>query len=636
MITRLAERGTSLARSVSGVLLGANRRSKRLLAAGVDMVLCLLAVVVSFSVRLGYWQFLTEPMAMMAAIEIALFLPIFFAAGVYSNLFRFHGAHGMIQVSLACAILTIPNVIVFGLIAYPGVPRTVSVLFPLVFFALVALSRIVARYFLVDLFGNVGAKRNVLIFGAGAAGRQLALSLAYESEYRLAAYIDDDPVLSRSRLEGIPIHSSDHLESVIRREGIEIVFLAIPSMPRARRAKLVERLQAADVHVLTLPGVAEIVDGKVSVSDLRQIDVADLLSRDPVSPDPELMRQTIAGKIVLVTGAGGSIGSELARQIVAQRPERLILVEMTEAALYQIDVELRALARQLGLEVEIVPELASIDKKGSVQRIFGRYRPHTIYHAAAYKHVPMVEANVVSGVANNVRGTLNCALAACEIGTERFILVSTDKAVRPTNVMGASKRVCEMVLQALSTQDCPTVFSMVRFGNVLGSSGSVVPRFREQIERGGPVSVTHSDITRYFMTIPEAAELVIQAGAMAEGGEVYLLEMGEPVKIIDLAHTMIRLSGRTVRDAENPDGDIAIVETGLRPGEKLYEELLIGAEAEPTQHARIFRAREDHLPWTELEEQLTQIDRLARVGDALAIRSKLRELVPGYTPREEA
>ena len=632
---RLAEKGTSLARGVSSALLGASRRSKRSLAAGADVLLCVLAVVVSFSVRLGYWQFLTEPMAVMAAIEIALFLPIFFAAGVYSNLFRFHGAQGMIQISLACALLTIPNVIVFGLIAYPGVPRTVSVLFPLVFFALVALSRIVARYFLVDVFGDIGVKRNVLIYGAGAAGRQLASSLAYESEYRLAAYIDDDPVLSRSRLEGVPIHPSDRLEGVIRRDGIEIVFLAIPSMPRARRAALVERLQAVDVHVLTLPGVTEIVDGKVSVSDLRQIDVADLLSRDPVRPDPELMRQTIAGKIVLVTGAGGSIGSELARQIVAQRPERVILVEMTEAALYQIDVELRALARQHGLEVEIVPELASIDKKGSVHRIFGRYRPHTIYHAAAYKHVPMVEANVVSGVANNLRGTLNCALAACEIEAERFILVSTDKAVRPTNVMGASKRICEMVLQALSTQDCPTVFSMVRFGNVLGSSGSVVPRFREQIERGGPVSVTHSDITRYFMTIPEAAELVIQAGAMAEGGEVYLLEMGEPVKIIDLARTMIRLSGRTVRDAENPDGDIAIVETGLRPGEKLYEELLIGAEALPTQHSRIFRAREDHPPWTELEEQLAQIDRLVRVGDAMAIRAKLRELVPGYTPREE-
>lgn len=634
-MARLAERGMSLARNVSSVLLGASRRSKRLLAAGADVISCVLAVVVSFSVRLGYWQFLTEPMAMMVVVEIALFLPIFFAAGVYSNLFRFHGARGMIQISLACALLLVPNVIVFGLIAYPGVPRTVSVLFPLVFFALVALSRIVARYFLVDLFGGIGAKRNVLIFGAGAAGRQLASSLAHESEYRLAAYIDDDPVLSRSKLEGIPIYPSDQLESVITRDAIEIVFLAIPSMPRARRAELVERLQAADVHVLTLPGVTEIVDGKVSVSDLRQIDVADLLSRDPVRPDPELMRQTIAGKIVLVTGAGGSIGSELARQIVAQRPEKLILVEMTEAALYQIEVELRALARQQNLEVEIVPELASIDKKGSVHRIFGRYRPHTIYHAAAYKHVPMVEANVVSGVANNLRGTLNCALAACEIGAERFILVSTDKAVRPTNVMGASKRICEMVLQALSTQDCPTVFSMVRFGNVLGSSGSVVPRFREQIARGGPVSVTHADIERYFMTIPEAAELVIQAGAMAEGGEVYLLEMGQPVKIIDLARTMIRLSGRTVQDEENPDGDIAIVETGLRPGEKLYEELLIGAEAQPTQHARIFRAREDHPPWADLEEQLVQIDRLVRVGDALGIRAKLRELVPGYTPRGE-
>ncbi|WP_374407150.1 polysaccharide biosynthesis protein [Pelagerythrobacter sp.] len=636
MMMRLVDKAEALARSVSAGLLGASRRSKRLLAGAVDVVLCVLAVIVAFSVRLGYWEALDQPMVVMVAVEIALFLPIFVASGVYSNLFRFHGAQGMIQISRACAILAIPNVIVFGLISYDGVPRTLSVLFPLVFFALVALSRIVARYVLVDVFGEIGVKRNVLIYGAGSAGRQLSSSLAHENKYRLVGYIDDDPVLSRSKLEGIPIHASDLLESVIRRDAVEIVFLAIPGMPRARRAELVERLQAADVHVLTLPGVTEIVDGKVSVSDLREIDVADLLSRDPVQPDAALMRQTIAGKIVLVTGAGGSIGSELARQIVAQRPERLILVEMTEAALYQIDVELRALARQHGIEVDIVPELASIDKKGSVRRIFDHYRPHTVYHAAAYKHVPMVEANVVSGVANNLRGTLNCALAACEIAAERFILVSTDKSVRPTNVMGASKRICEMVLQALSTQDCPTVFSMVRFGNVLGSSGSVVPRFREQIAAGGPVSITHPDITRYFMTIPEAAELVIQAGAMAEGGEVYLLEMGEPVKIIDLARTMIQLSGRTLRDADNPEGDIAIVETGLRPGEKLFEELLIGAEAQPTQHPRIFRAREDHLPWAELEEQLAQIDRLVRVGDALGIRAKLRELVPGYTPQTVA
>ncbi len=619
-----------MARGLSASLLRADRNSKRLLAVAADIVSCVIAVLISFSIRLGYWQLFSEAALVMIAVEMALFLPIFFGGGVYSNLFRFHGSRGMTQLAFCCVALAIPTIVIFGMIAYPGVPRTVSVLFPLVFFALVALSRILARFVLVDLFGDRSARRNVLIYGAGSAGRQLASSIAYEREYRLIGYLDDDPTLSESRLEGIPIYSTGNLEQVLERGAIEIVFLAIPSMPRERRVRLVERLQDNDVHVLTLPGLTEIVDGKVSVSDLREIDVTDLLSRDPVKPDPALLRRTITGKVVMVTGAGGSIGSELARQILAQEPQRVVLVEMTEAALYAIDDELRALAKERDVAPDIVPELASIGNDASVRRIFARYRPHTVYHAAAYKHVPMVEANVVSGVANNVRSTLNCARAACAIGVERFILVSTDKAVRPTNVMGASKRVCEMVLQALAREDCPTIFSMVRFGNVLGSSGSVVPRFREQIANGGPISITHSDITRYFMTIPEAAELVIQAGAMAEGGEVYLLDMGEPVKILDLARTMIRLSGRTIRDAENPEGDIEIVETGLRPGEKLYEELLIGAEAQPTEHLRIFRAQEDFLPWARLESELAVLDGFAAEGEGPKIRAKLHELVPGF------
>lgn len=617
----------------SRTMLRADRRVKRALAIVTDSLCCIAAVLLSFSIRLGYWQVFSKPVLVMAATELVLFLGLFTLLGVYSNLFRFHGPRGLGQIAMACLALALPTIAVFGFYGVPGVPRTVSVLFPLVFFALVAITRLIARFLLVDLLGRGGKERHVLIYGAGSAGMQLASSLAHESGYRLMGYLDDNPRLAGSRIEGVPIYPLSELEWAIAERGVEIVFLAMPSLPRAERATLVERLQDSNVHVLTLPGLGEIVDGRVSVSDLREIEVTELLSRDPVAPDPELLRSTIEGKVVLVTGAGGSIGSELARQIVRLGPQRLVLVEMSEAALYTVDQEVRAIAREIGASTAIMPELASVEKASATRRIFERYRPHTVYHAAAYKHVPMVEANVISGVSNNVRATHNCAIAACETGVERMILISTDKAVRPTNVMGASKRVCELVLQALAQDgQYSTVFSMVRFGNVLGSSGSVVPRFKQQIAAGGPVEVTHRDITRYFMTIPEAAELVIQAGAMAEGGEVYLLDMGEPVRIMDLARTMIRLSGRSVRDEENPGGDVAIVETGLRPGEKLYEELLIDAEAQPTAHARIFRAMEDHVAWERLEPALKQLDRLAWDGDSAAIRAILRELVPGYRP----
>lgn len=621
--------------SLSGKLLRADRRVKYAIVILADCLSCIAAVLLSFSIRLGYWQVLSKPVLQVVVVELVLFLALFLATGAYSNLFRFYGPRALGQLAMACAALALPSIAIFGLYGVPGVPRTVSVLFPLVFFVLVAMSRLAARFLLVDLLGTGGTERPVLIYGAGSAGLQLANSLTHEPGYRLMGYLDDNPRLAGSRIEGVPIFRSSELERVIEQRGIEIVFLAMPSLSRADRSVIVERLQASAVHVLTLPGLGEIVDGKVSLSDLREIDVTELLSRDPVNPDPVLLRSTIAGKVVLVTGAGGSIGSELARQIVRLGPARLVLVEMSEAALYTVDQEARAIAAEHGIAVDIVPELASVEKSSSTARIFRRYRPDTVYHAAAYKHVPMVEANIVSGVSNNVRATHNCALAACETGVERMILISTDKAVRPTNAMGASKRVCELILQAITAEGrCATRFSMVRFGNVLGSSGSVVPRFKQQIAAGGPVEVTHRDITRYFMTIPEAAELVIQAGAMAQGGEVYLLDMGEPVRIMDLARTMIRLSGRTIRDEDTPTGDIAIVETGLRPGEKLYEELLIDAEAQPTDHERIFRATEDHIPWARLEPVLTELDRLARDGDGDAIRARLQDLVPGYRPDE--
>lgn len=613
-------------------MIEADRSLKRLLVVGADSVSCVLAVWLSFSIRLGYWQLATQPVLLTIGFELVASLTVFTLSGSYKNVFRFHGLRGLGQLVVACVIIGIITIIPFGVISVRGVPRTISVLYPMVFFALVAVSRISARFVLIELIGATTERQRVLIYGAGAAGRQLASSLAHEPTYRLVGYVDNEPQLVGQRIEGNPVYPSEGLEAMIPGKHIDIVLLALPEAGRTERATIVSRLQATGVHVQTLPAVRQIVDGKVSISDLREIAVTDLMSRDTVVPDPDMLARTIVGRTVLVTGAGGSIGSELCREILNQRPKRLVIFEMTEAVLFAIDNELRAMADGLGVgDIEIVPELGSLVNEATTQRLFERWKPDMVFHAAAYKHVPLVERNAVAGVRNNVLGTLNVALAARANGVERFVLVSTDKAVRPSNVMGASKRVCELILQALAGEPGGTIFSMVRFGNVLGSSGSVVPHFERQIAEGGPLTVTHRDVTRFFMTIPEAASLVIQAGAMARGGEVYLLEMGEPVRIYDLARTMIRLAGLSVRDDSNPNGDIAIIEVGLRPGEKLFEELLISAEALPTDHPRIMMANEDKIAWSNLEKLLASLERLLDKGDAKGVRDLLHLLVPGYS-----
>ena len=611
-------------------MIRSERPVKRLVVASVDLILCVIAVWLSFSIRLGYWQLATPQVLAVIVFEAIVFIPIFTWTGVYNNVFRFHGPKGLAQLALCCVYLMIPSMVVFGLISFPGIPRTISVLFPLVFFALVALVRILARFVLVEVLGASNDRRRVLIYGAGQAGRQLASSLGYEPGYRFVGYVDDDPNLVGQTIEGAPVYQATELERVIRDRDIDIVLLAVPELGRSARAAIAARLQSVDVDVQTLPNVGQIVSGTVAVSDLREIAVADLLSRDTVDPDVALLSQIIAGRTVLVTGAGGSIGSELCRQIVRRKPTRLVLFEMTEAVLFAIDNELRALIAELGVEVEIVPELGSLVDEATTVRLFERWRPQTVFHAAAYKHVPLVEANPVAGVRNNVIGTLNAASAARAVGTEHFVLISTDKAVRPTNVMGASKRVCELILQALAETSPATNFSMVRFGNVLGSSGSVVPQFERQIAEGGPITLTHRDVTRYFMTIPEAAELVIQAGAMARGGEVYLLEMGEPVRIYDLAKTMIHLAGLSLRDPAHPNGDIEIVEIGLRPGEKLFEELLISAEARPTGHPRIMMADEAKLAWEDLSKVLDRLRDFLATSDIGGVHSVLHQLVAGF------
>jgi FlaA1/EpsC-like NDP-sugar epimerase len=464
------------------------------------------------------------------------------------------------------------------------------------------------------------------------SGQQLAASIRQEPSLYVVGFVDSNETLRGSMLEGKRIWHTSDLEQVLVEESIEEVLLALPSARRSQRRAIVEQIQQhrPGVRVRVLPSFSQLASGRVSINDLREVQVEELLGRDEVAPDPELMQRNIGGLRVLVTGAGGSIGSELSRQILRQQPSAIILAEQSEHALYTIDIELRETVGREGLSTEIVPELVNVADERQCERMLRRYAVDTVFHAAAYKHVPLVESNPVAGIRNNVLSTFNTALASERCGVAKFILVSTDKAVRPTNVMGASKRACELIVQARAAAQQETSYCSVRFGNVLGSSGSVIPRFREQIAKGGPVTITNREATRYFMTIPEAAQLVIQAGALARDGEVLLLDMGEPVRIVDLARLMIELSGLTIADEQSPEGEIAIEEIGLRPGEKLVEELLICGDCEGTDHPRIVKARETMLPWAALEPQLRTLISLLDEGDtALAIEA-LQALVPEF------
>jgi FlaA1/EpsC-like NDP-sugar epimerase len=626
-----------LAPFIIGVLdnvVSIRRPVRRWLVFVADGLLCFFAAWLAFALRLGEWPTDEAVTLMFAATAFAFWIPFAWFVGVYRNLIRFSGARALTRLCYACALLVVPLFVIFMLVRVDGVPRTLAALHPIVFFLLLMFSRLSMRFIVSDVLhaarGQAEERRRLLIYGAGRGGQQLANSLRQEPHLVLVGYIDDDERLSGQQVDGIRVWHSSMLDRVVEERDVDEVLLAIPSARRSRRREIVAALQKSRVRVRMLPGIGQLIDGHVATSDLRDVQVEDLLGRDPVAPNELLMGRTLVSKVVMVTGAGGSIGSELCRQIIQSRPRRLVLVEQSEYSLYAIDGELRKLADQEGCRVEIVPELADVADRDTVFRIFHRWQPESVYHAAAYKHVPLVESNPIAGLRNNIFSTLHCALAAEQVGVQRFILVSTDKAVRPTNIMGASKRVCELVLQARAQEQGKTLFTMVRFGNVLGSSGSVVPLFKSQIAAGGPVTLTHRDVTRYFMTIPEASQLVIQAGGMARGGEVFVLDMGPPVRIHDLAETMVRLSGLAVRDEASPDGDIEIIEVGLRPGEKLFEELLIGDNPAPTAHSRIMQARETTLPWQVLSANLGNLEQLLAKGDACGALVVLRGLVPEY------
>lgn len=608
--------------------LGLPRPAKRLIMMLIDIGLCLTAVWLAYYLRLGAWNYLSSNQWLSVGLSLGA-IPVFWNFGLYRALFRHIGLEALVGIARACFVYGLLYASVFLLLGVSGVPRTIGLIQPLIYFCLVAASRMALRTMLGRIDGN-GGRARVLIYGAGESGRQLASAIAGSREMDLVGFVDDDTRLHRSVLNGFHIYPTDHLASIIDRRDITDILLALPSTTRARRAEILEQLRPLGVNVRTVPGLMDLASGRVEVSAIRSLDIEDLLGRDPVKPATLLFSRNISNKVVLVTGAGGSIGSELCRQILAAEPRILLLVEQSEYALYAIEAELRQQSTS-GRAVEIVPLLASVRDRNRIAAIMSTWRPNTIYHAAAYKHVPMVEKNVIEGVLNNAFGTYWTALAARRAGVENFVLISTDKAVRPTNIMGTTKRLAELSLQALADAGGGTRFSMVRFGNVLGSSGSVVPLFRAQIARGGPVTITHEDVTRYFMTIPEAAQLVIQAGAMAEGGEVFILDMGDPVRIADLARKMIELSGATVRDARHPDGEIEITVIGLRPGEKLYEELLIGDDPTPTDHPLIMKSREQFLSLPKIDDIFDQLLSAATRSDVEAVHSLLRGVVPEFT-----
>ncbi len=641
-------------------LLRLPRRYKRMLQVVTDVFLVWLALWLSFVVRLGTDD-LTYPFRVHAWLFIAaplIAIPLFIRFGMYRAVMRYLGNDALIAIWKAVTIsaLVLSLVVYWNRSVVEAVPRSLVLNYWWLSLLMVGGLRLAMRqYFMGDWYSAIQVvpflKQDdglikVAVYGAGTAGNQLVAALRMGRVMRPVAFIDDDDEIANRVIAGLRVFKPKHIQQMIEETGAQEILLAIPSASRARRREILGLLEPYPLHVRSVPGIIDLANGRVKVDDIQEVDIADLLGRDPVAPRKELLEHCIRGQAVMVTGAGGSIGSELCRQILPCGPTVMVLFEHCEFNLYRIHQELEQRVRRQSLPVQLVPILGSVRSAERLLEVLGSWKINTVYHAAAYKHVPIVEHNISEGVLNNVLGTLYAAQASIQAGVQNFVLISTDKAVRPTNVMGGTKRLAEMILQALSQEPAPvlfgdktgvhhvnkTRFTMVRFGNVLGSSGSVIPLFREQIKRGGPVTVTHPAITRYFMTIPEAAQLVIQAGSMGRGGDVFVLDMGQPVKILELAQRMIHLSGLSVRSESSPHGDIAIEFSGLRPGEKLYEELLIGDEVGATEHPMIMKANEEMLPWEAFKTVLVSLLKAVERGDYAQVRMLLRETVNGYCP----
>ena len=626
-------------------MIGLSRINKQLVMLFADSVALVLILLASFSIRLGYWYYPESDLVWVIFGAPVVASIIFVRFGLYRAVIRYIGFKALWAIVQAVSLYALVWGAIGFMVATDGIPRSVILINWVLSLLAIGGVRIFARALLsentnfkflmfnFELNGkSQGDKKRVLVYGAGDAGVQLVSALSHSSEYNPVGFVDDLKELQGNQITGLNVYSIDAIEGVISKLRVDEVLIAMPSASRTKRLDIINILESYPVLVRMLPGVAELAEGKVSIGDLREVSIKDLLGRDTVVPNKELLSKNITNKVVVVTGAGGSIGSELCRQIVFLKPKALILYEMSELALYTIEKELSNIGMH---SMDLYPILGSVNNKTRLTNVFKRFGVDTVYHAAAYKHVPMVEFNNTEGVDNNIFGTLNCAQAAIDTGVKTFVLISTDKAVRPTNTMGATKRSAELVLQALSAKQSDTKFTMVRFGNVLGSSGSVIPLFKQQIKVGGPVTVTDVNMVRYFMTIPEAVELVIQAGAMGLGGDVFVLDMGKPVRIDDLAKKMIHLSGLEVKDESNPDGDIEIKYTGLRPGEKLYEELLIGDNVSETDNPLIMRAQEEMLAWDELEPILNDLQIAITNCDQKKLRELLIQIVPGFKPQCE-
>ena len=606
------------------------RKQKQIIMILSDIAILIFSIWFSFVLRLGdLWSDRIDSNLWVFIVIPIISIPFFIQFGLYKSVLKFMGTKVIVSAFQAISVTSLVLGFLMMIFREIDLPRTVVLIFWFVSSISIILVRFMFKGFLYSWDNFVNDRKPTIIYGAGSAGAQLVESLRKNHEYAPIAFIDDDTTKHGTFINFTPIHPFSELRVLILRRRVRVILLAIPSLSEPLKRDLLKKLSKYPVEVKILPSLSEIVSGKVSIDNIRHVQVGDILGRTPMKPKPSLLKKNITNKNVLITGAGGSIGSELSRQIIKQKPKKIVLIDHSEFNLYNIDLELTSITSK---NCEIIPVLADVTNSTLISNIVEKHNIQTIYHAAAYKHVPMVEKNVVEGVFNNVIGTYNVAMAAKTFEVENMVLISTDKAVRPTNVMGASKRLSELVLQALDSQKTKTCFSIVRFGNVLDSAGSVVPLFRKQIKQGGPVTVTHSKITRYFMSIPEAVQLVIQAGAMAKGGDVFVLDMGEPVKILDLAYRMINLSGLSPITNENPEGDVKIKFTGLRPGEKLYEELLIGKNVVQSEHPQIMQANENFIQWNELQQAVDSINKAHESLDSDLIRQILLKKVEGYHP----
>jgi len=604
-----------------------HRYTKRIIAIVVDICLCIICTWLAFYLRLEQFIQINDVASLAVEISVLFAIPIFWLMGLYKTILRFAGSSVIFIVFVATFVYSLLYFAVIGIYGIQGIPRSIGIIQPILLFLGISASRIVIKFLLLSNFKRSKNKTNVLVYGAGSAGRQLLTSLENNLEMKVVGFLDDNPQFHRQIVLGQTVYDPSNINKLVNKKNIDLVLLALPSITPQRRNQIIERLNKYKVTVKTLPSIQDIVNGNVSISDIKDLIIEDLLSREQVQPNLELLSKNIKSKVVMVTGAGGSIGSELSRQIIKLRPKKLLLIEVSEFALYKISEEIKSINQN----IKVISLLINVQNKSKVEEVFKTFKIDTVYHAAAYKHVPIVEENICESVKNNVFGTFFLAQAVLKYSVSNFVLISSDKAVRSTNIMGATKRLAEICIQSLyDNQNKQSKFAIVRFGNVLESSGSVIPKFKKQIKEGGPVTLTHLDVTRYFMTITEASQLVIQSGAMAKKCEVFVLDMGDSVKIKDLIDKMIKISGLSIKDSKNLDGDIEIKITGLRPGEKLYEELLIGDNPKKTYHEKILKALDPFISFNKLTIDLDNLSNLIEENKVKEVKDMLSNLIPSY------